>query len=73
MKTTFYTISEVADKLRMTTDYIYRLTRTGKLGHYKIGSSVRITQEQLEAFLASKRVYNKSEVGQQADTRIAIG
>lgn len=69
----FYTVEDVAKMLRLTTDYVYRLARTGALGHYKIGASVRITQEQLDAFLASKRVYNKCEVRQQANTRIAIG
>ncbi len=63
----FYTIQEVAEMVDMTPNYIYVLTRRGEIGHYKIGSSVRIDEEQLQAWLQSKRVYNKSEVGQQAE------
>lgn len=63
----FYTIQEVAKMVDMSSNYIYILTRKGEIGHYKIGNSVRIDEEQLQAWLQSKRVNNKSEVGQQAE------
>lgn len=63
----YYTIQEVAEMVNMTPNYIYILTRRGEIGHYKIGNSVRIDEEQLQAWLQSKRVYNKSEVSQQAE------
>lgn len=62
MNTIFYTVEQVAEMVQMTPNYIYGLTRNGMLGHYKIGGAIRITKQQFDDWLASKRVYNKREM-----------
>lgn len=71
MGTTFYTIPEVAKMVKLTADHIYRVTRAGELGTYKIGRKVLISQEQLNEWLASKRQYTKYERNVLAETYIA--
>lgn len=67
----FYTIPQVAELLGLTNDHIYRVTKSGELGCYKIGRMVRITQEQLDLWLATKRRYTKYERNIIVDTHIA--
>lgn len=67
----FYTVPEVAQMVRLTADHIYRVTKSGELGTYKIGRKVLITQEQLDKWLASKRQYTKLERNILADTYVA--
>jgi excisionase family DNA binding protein len=71
MGTKFYTVPEVAQMVRLTADHIYRVTKSGELGTYKIGRKVLITQEQLDSWLASKRQYTKLERNILADTYVA--
>lgn len=51
-----YRIEDVADKLGCTYHYIYRAIRAGQLPAYKIANSYRVTREDLEAWLNSRRV-----------------
>jgi excisionase family DNA binding protein len=67
----FYTIPEVAEMLKLSEDHIYKVTASGELGSFKIGRVKRITQEQLDKWLESKRRYTKYERTQIADTYIA--
>lgn len=67
----FYTPDVIAKKLDMNRDSVYRLTREGKLGCYKIGSKVLVSDEQLTNFLTSKRQYTKYERTVIADTHVA--
>lgn len=67
----FYTIPEVAEMLKLTPDHIYRVTASGELGYFKVGRMKRITQEQLDKWLESKRRYTKYERTQIADTYVA--
>ena len=48
---------QVADQLNISTRTIDRLIFSGQLKAYKIGKSIRITQEQLNEFL-NRSVYN---------------
>ena len=65
---TFYTVPEVAKMVRLTADHIYRVTKSGELGTYKIGRKVLISQEQLERWLTSKRQYTKLERNEITET-----
>jgi excisionase family DNA binding protein len=68
---TFYTVPEVAQMVKLTADHIYRVTKSGELGTYKIGRKVLISQEQLDAWLTSKRQYTKYERTVIAETYVA--
>lgn len=68
---TFYTVPEVAKMVRLTADHIYRVTKSGELGTYKIGRKVLISQEQLERWLTTKRQYTKLERTEIAETYVA--
>jgi excisionase family DNA binding protein len=47
-----YTVGEVADAMRVSRMSIYRLIHTGSLQSLRVGSSFRVTQAALDAFLA---------------------
>lgn len=68
---TFYTVPEVAKMVRLTAYHIYRVTKSGELGTYKIGRKVLISQEQLERWLTTKRQYTKLERTEIAETYVA--
>jgi excisionase family DNA binding protein len=55
------TISDVAALLGLSTRTVSTLMRTGKLAHYKIGSHVRFTQEDVDNYIASCRVDGKHQ------------
>ena len=44
-------IDEAAEALQCGRTSIYKFTRTGKLGHVKIGRSLRFTEKHLEDFI----------------------
>lgn len=46
------TVGEVAAKLRVSDESVYRLVRTGQLRSVRIGGLWRIPQEALDSFLA---------------------
>lgn len=68
----FYTVPEVAKMVRLTADHIYRVTKSGELGSYKIGRKVLISPEQLDKWLSTKRQYTKYERTEIAETHIAM-
>ena len=70
-KKDYYTVPEVAELVNMTEDHIYRVTKSGELGSYKIGRKVLISQEQLERWLTTKRQYTKLERTEIAETYVA--
>lgn len=71
MNATFFTVPEVAQMVKLTADHIYRVTKAGELGSFKIGRKVLISQEQLDAWLATKRQYTKYERTVIAETYVA--
>lgn len=71
MATTLYTVPEVAQMTRLTADHIYRVTKSGELGSFKIGRKVLISQEQYDTWLSTKRKYTKYERTEIADTYVA--
>jgi len=46
-----YTVEEVAELLRVNPMTVYRAVRSGDITAFKIGSSWRITEEALNAFM----------------------
>jgi excisionase family DNA binding protein len=51
-----YTVDEVADRIQLSVNYIYRLARTGKIPCTRIGRHVRFSERDLEVWLDSHRV-----------------
>lgn len=72
MSAIFYTVPQVADLLNLSVDHIYRVTKSGELGSYKIGRKVLISEEQLTNWMNTKRQYTKYERNKVADTYVAL-
>ena len=55
----YYTTEEVAEMLKVTPDSVRRWIRSGKLKSIKLsGKFIRISQEDLQAFIQSQRGEN---------------
>ena len=52
----FYTVQQLADLLQLTEMTIYRMVARGDLPHYKIGRAKRFRSDDLEQYLADRRV-----------------
>ncbi len=52
--TALMTVSEVAERMRISVSSVYVKVADGSLPHYKIGGAVRISEVQLASYLASK-------------------
>lgn len=50
-KQEYYTVKELAEKLRVSHMTIYRYIKRGKLKAYKIGKEFRIDKEEFQRFL----------------------
>ena len=44
-------VSQVADRLNLSTSKVYELVEQGKLAHHRIGGAIRVSEEQLVEFL----------------------
>jgi excisionase family DNA binding protein len=51
----YFTVEEVADRLRVSHMTVYRWIKAGKLGAYKLGGEFRITEQDIERFLKAQR------------------
>ncbi len=51
----FFSLEEVADKLGVTYQLIYRLVRTGELPAVRLGKLYRVSSADLDAYLANSR------------------
>lgn len=67
----FYTVEEVAKMLNCSEDNVYRLKREGKIGCYKMGTSLRFSDEQIAEYKEHNRIYSKYERTAIADTHVA--
>lgn len=45
------TVKDVASELRLSIGAVYKAINSGRLGHHRFGSSIRITHEQLAEFI----------------------
>ena len=50
-----YTAAEVAEILHVSERQVRRQIKSGELPHYKIGTAIRVSRADLEAFLAQRR------------------
>ena len=57
----FYTIPEVAAKLKVTRAAVYKWMKQGKLGYVIVGSERRVTSSTLGAFIKSGHVGTGSD------------
>lgn len=44
-------VSQVASRLNLSASKVYQLIERGQLSHYRLGASIRISEEQLTAYL----------------------
>lgn len=47
------TVKEVASRLRISTGAVYKAVSENSLNHYRIGSAIRISEDQLQSWLTS--------------------
>jgi putative molybdopterin biosynthesis protein len=57
----YFTVEEVADRLKVSHMTVYRWIKAGQLGAYKIGGEFRITERDIERFLQERRFPVKGE------------
>jgi excisionase family DNA binding protein len=53
-KSTFLTVAEVAQSLRVSNMTVYRLISSGELPAVRVGKSYRLREEDVDAYLASR-------------------
>jgi excisionase family DNA binding protein len=51
----YFTVEEIAGRLRASHMTIYRWIKAGKLGAYKLGGEFRITEQDIEHFFTAQR------------------
>ena len=52
-KSRFLTVQEVADLMRVSSMTVYRLIKAGELGAVRVGRSYRVTEDDVDRYLAS--------------------
>jgi excisionase family DNA binding protein len=52
---TYYTLSEIAEKLKVSYRTVYRWVQAGELSAYKLKGEYRITERDLKEFLEARR------------------
>ncbi len=57
----YFTVEEVADRLKVSHMTVYRWIKAGQLGAYKIGGEFRITERDIDRFLKERRFPVKGE------------
>jgi excisionase family DNA binding protein len=68
-----WTVREVAERLRVSAQVVYRLCRDGKLRHLRVGvgrGAIRVRDEDLNAFLEQAAV--APEQGEPRPARVKI-
>ena len=74
MEKNILTFSEAAEYTGMSKSYLYKLTSTGKIAHYKpSGKLIYFNREELEAWIFSNRITPMSEIDQQATDYTVAG
>ena len=65
------TVKEVADRLGVSRGLVYKLVSTGDLESYRVGSTIRITPEQVREYLGRPRIDAKPGKTQYVTMRVA--
>jgi excisionase family DNA binding protein len=55
MNETYYTLQEIADRLKVNYRTVYRWVRADKLPAYKFGSEWRVAEADMEKFIEERR------------------
>lgn len=55
MQGLMFTVAEVAEKLNVSAKLVYALCGKGAIPHYRIGGRIRISSEQIAAYLEGQR------------------
>ena len=50
----FLTVAEVADQMRVSNMTVYRLIKAGEIGAVRVGKSYRISEDDMDRYLASR-------------------
>ena len=58
---TYYTLAEIAEKLKVSYRTAYRWVQAGELSAYKLGSDWRVAESDLQAFLQARKIRRHSE------------
>jgi excisionase family DNA binding protein len=61
---TYYTLREVAEKLRVSRRTVYRWVQAKELPAYRLGGEFRITERDLERFLEARRTLGPQPGGE---------
>lgn len=67
------TAQQVATMTGMSERWIRKMTASGDLGCYRLGRKVRYDEEQVQAWLMTKRSYTKADNKFFAAKKVALG
>lgn len=56
----YYTVEDIAEKLKLSTETIRRYIRSGDIEVYKFGREFRIDEESFQKFLESRSIKKKA-------------
>ncbi|MDQ3926026.1 MAG: helix-turn-helix domain-containing protein [Actinomycetota bacterium] len=59
----YYTLAEIAQRLKVSYRTVYRWVQAGELSAYKLGTEWRIAESDLRAFLEARKVRRRPEGG----------
>jgi excisionase family DNA binding protein len=62
-------VKDVAARLNLSVAKVYELLDKGGLAHFRFGGAIRVSEEQLQAFIAGCNVETKGEVLRKIDPR----
>jgi excisionase family DNA binding protein len=59
---TYFTVEEVAERLKVSNMTVYRWIKAGSLSAYKLGGEFRITERDINQFLENRRFRRKGGI-----------
>ena len=66
---TFYTVSEIAEKLKISCSKVFELVAGGEIVPHRIGGAIRISEDDFELYLAGCRVGTRKKKQRRAPSR----
>ena len=57
----YYTLAEIAQRLKVSYRTVYRWVQAGELPAYKLGTEWRVAESDLRAFLQARKVRRRPE------------